>query len=193
MSRTWSNRQRYLKQWRGLGLVAIALLLVLLTNLWIMQSYRVEGTSMMPTLADGDHLVVWKAGRTWAGVFGQNYVPERGQIIVFKHPDNSSVLIKRVIGLPTEQIEIKNGRIVIYNRDYPAGFSPDIETGPGVIPPQNEDQIWPRLASDEVFVIGDNRIPNKSTDSRQLEGIKTEDIIGTLTVRILPLGTWRFF
>src|SRR5487761_1094023 len=114
------------------GVLLAALVLAWGLISFVFQSYEVDGPSMQTTLHNNDHLVVWKVARTWARITGHQYVPNRGDIIVFNEPGLADFgqsadkqLIKRVIGLPGERVVVKNGVLVIYNKAHPNGFQPD--------------------------------------------------------------------
>ena len=152
---------------------------------------------MNPTLWDNDRLLVWKAGISWGKLTGSQFVPKRGDIIVFKDPTGSSgdqdILIKRVIGLPNEQVTIRNNQITIYNSDNPDGFVPMLNIGHN-LPPFSDDGVYNRLGDDEIFVIGDNRLGGHSRDSRVFSSpVTTDSIIGTLMMRTSPLDEIDWF
>jgi signal peptidase I len=156
---------------------------------------------MESTLHDNDRLIVWKAPRSLARVTGNQYVPNRGDVIIFSEPglgnynepDGSKQLVKRVIGLPGERVVVKDGSIMVYNQEYPDGFNPDTTLAYGkehTFPVTTED-VDVTLAADELFVCGDNR-PD-SLDSRMFGPIKTDQIVGKLIMRILPLSQTKIF
>ncbi len=185
----------WVQKFRGVWLVGLTLLVILIVHVFVARPYQVDGRSMEPTLYAGDHLVVWKAGHIHAWLTGSQFVPGRGQIIVLAHPVDNTVIIKRVVGLPNEQVILRDGRIIIVNDDNPAGFEPDLGTSLTVSPPPVQDNgVYPRLADDEIFVIGDNRWPGQSSDSRSFsEMAKLDNIVGNLVVRILPLTRFDWF
>lgn len=177
-----------------IGTLIAAFLLVQFINLFLFQSYKVFGSSMYPTLEDGDRLIISKVGRSTARVLRNTYEPRRGEIIVFNDPHGSGMqLIKRVIGMPGERVVVADGKITVYNKEYPDGFNPDdaeygkrLPKGSG-----NIDVIVPR---GHLFVSGDNREGNNSLDSRNELGTLPEDlIVGTLSVRIFPFDRAEFF
>ena len=182
-------------------ILCMAPVIAVLLTLFVFQSYQVDGRSMETTLHDNDRLIVWKAPRTLARITGHQYVPNRGDVIIFSepglgnydNPDGSKQLVKRVIGLPGERVVVKDGSITVYNKDFPDGFKPDATLAYGkehTIPATAED-IDVTLASDELFVCGDNR-PD-SLDSRMFGPIKTNQVVGKLVVRILPLSQTKIF
>ena len=182
-------------------MLIMAPLLAIFLTLFVFQSYQVDGPSMETTLFNADRLIVWKAPRTFARISGHQYVPNRGDVIIFRESGlgtygdsaNSKQLVKRVIGLPGEHVTIKNGSITVYNQDHPSGFDPDktLPYGKERTMPETLDEIDVTLASNELFVCGDNR-PN-SLDSRMFGPIKTDQVVGKLVVRISPLSQAKLF
>jgi signal peptidase I len=168
---------------------------VLILHNFVFQAYHVLGTSMVPTLHETDYLIISKLGYTGTLIertLGQNkpYIPARGQIIVFHYPkDPTKVFVKRVIGLPGDHIVIKNGTVTIYNKQHPAGFSPDIKYEP--------KDATTLIDTDEtveqgnLFVMGDNRTPGGSYDSREWGELPSSYIIGNAVLRLLPLDQVR--
>lgn len=189
----------------ALSSVAILLtapLIAILLILFVFQSYQVDGPSMEQTLHNNDRLIVWKAARTWSNITGNQYVPNRGDVIIFNEPGlanyttspgENKQLIKRVLGLPGERVVVKDGVVTVYNQEHPDGFQPDatLAYGKQVSIPETNGDVDVTLASNELFMCGDNR-PN-SLDSRYFGPIKTSQIVGKLAVRILPLSKAKLF
>jgi len=183
-----------------LGILAVAGILAFLLISFVFRSYAVDGPSMETTLQNEDKLIIWKMPRTLARITGNQYVPGRGDIIIFDQTNLSACgqgderqLIKRVIGLPGEHIVVKDGSITVFNKEDPGGFSPD-QTLPynkdGHIP-LTTGNIDVTLGNDQLFVSGDNR-PN-SCDSRAFGPIQTDQVIGKLVVRLLPANHIKLF
>lgn len=170
-------------------------------NAFVFQSYYVEGTSMQPTLHDDDRLIVGKANQVLADLQGERFVPDRGDIVVLTSdladdtglPGERERLIKRVIGLPGERILIRGGTVTIFNNEHPGGFNPDAALGLQLEPTFSPNPISVRLGRDEVFVIGDNRGPGGSFDSRSFGPVKLERVKGSLWVRVFPLSHVKLF
>lgn len=169
-----------------------AIALAVLITLFGFQSYKVDGQSMENALINGDILIISKYPRTLARITGHPYIPARGDIVVFDEfitlsngsPSANKRLIKRVIGLPGERVVVRDQRITIYNQQYPNGFDPDALGKwhlPNVSTPNIVDVT---LAPNQLFVCGDNR--SNSTDSRVFGPIHANQIIGKLSLRILP-------
>ncbi|WP_322819081.1 signal peptidase I [Tepidiforma sp.] len=160
-------------------------------------NFQVDGNSMYPTLENGQFLIVNKLVYSEvdleklstflpfidAGSDPTRYVfhgPERGDIIVLRDPrDPSTDLIKRIIGLPGETIEIVNGKVYINDR---------LLEEPYITTPWNDTLPKILIPPDEYFVMGDNR--NNSLDSRSAQvGLVSKDlIIGKATLSYLPLS-----
>ena len=134
-------------------------------------------------------------GRIFADLFGTDYVPERGEIIVFESRLKDDKWIKRVVGLPGERVVIKNNQITIYNREFPQGFVFDAEFDPPLEDFPPDERVVDRIIGQgEAFVIGDNRLKGQSSDSRSALGnISLEDIDGSVLIRVVPLAEFRFF
>jgi len=153
----------------------IAAFIVLPFRLFIAQPFIVNGASMDPTFASGEYLIVDQIS------YHFNH-PSRGSVLIFKYPeDPSKYFIKRVIGLPSETVQIHNGNVTITNRDYPNGLLLD---EPYIEFPK-KDSIEVSLTDDEYFVMGDNRLG--SSDSRAWGPVKSEYLIGRPVVRLFPL------
>ncbi len=176
-----------------IAILLIAPLLALTITAYIFQSYEVDGPSMQTTLQNRDRLIIWKVSRTWARITHHDYIPKRGDVIVFVkkglYENNSTKekqLIKRVIALPGERITIKNGKITVYNAEHPDGFDPDKTLPYGSVISTTEGNIDKVVPAGEVFVCGDNRA--NSLDSRYFGPVESRDIVGKLIARILPLS-----
>ena len=203
-------------------LVSLALFVVcvvvgtILLNAYVFRSYNVVGVSMENTLHGNDRLIVNRLPVTWAHFLGQEYKPERGQIIVFANGPASGPLtcepqdeetrnryiIKRVIAFPGERVTVKDGVMKVYNDEYPDGFVYDEQWRGEVV--NGEATEGPKLETSgevditvpdgEVFVSGDNRVGEHSKDSRNgLGTIPYCRIIGPVALRIYPFNQIRLF
>lgn len=150
---------------------------------------------MQNTLHNNDKLVIWKVPRTWASITRHDYIPGRGDIIVFNESglsqygqDDDKQLIKRVIGLPGDRVVVKGGKITIYNKTRPSGFNPDktLPYGENGAIPYTSGDINVTLGPHQLFVCGDNR-PD-SLDSRIFGPINANQIVGKLVLRVFPIG-----
>jgi signal peptidase I len=172
-------------------------IIAIFINVFVMQSYRVDGESMETTLQNGDRLLVNKLSRTWSKITSHPYVPKRGEIIVFnlRSPElnfgENQQLIKRVIGLPGDRVIIRSSKITIYNTEHPSGFNPDNSGLYNLTIPKTDGTVDIMLKQTQIFVCGDNRI--NSEDSRFFGPLEVRDIVGKLSFRIMPLGKAEHF
>lgn len=182
-----------------LSILVTALLVALFIITFIFRSYQVDGPSMETTLQNNDKLIIWKVPRTWANITRNDYIPKRGDIIVFNEsglnqygPQESKQLIKRVIGLPGERVTLKDGNYTVYNNEYPGGFNPDktLPYGSKGLP-YTSGNVDVTLDEHQLFVSGDNR-PD-SLDSRSFGPINANQVVGKLVIRVFPLGSAEIF
>ena len=151
-------------------------LLTFLIITFIGQRTKVIGHSMMPTLSDGDNLIVDKISYRFRD-------PERFDIIVFPYQyEENTHYIKRIIGLPGETVQIIDAKIYINGEILEEDYGAEPIADPGLA----AEPIT--LGEDEYFVLGDNR--NHSTDSRFADVglIKRSDITGRAWIRIYPFN-----
>lgn len=176
-------------------LFVLAPLFALFMILFVFQSYVVDGSSMEPTLQNGNRVFILKLPKTIASLQGKTFIPARHEVIVFKKPsDPSTQLIKRVIGLPGDRVVVKDGQITVFNSQYPQGFNPDTNTeyGPNLEVTSGEADIT--VGANEIFVCGDNRTPGGSLDSRTGLGlVPVENIVGRLWIRYFPLSEFKVY
>lgn len=158
----------------------------------VVQNFRIDGISMEPNFHHGQFLIVnrfaycpglhleipplgVKLNKVWC--VNQ---PRRGDVIVFEYPlDTSRDFIKRVIALPGETVEVRNGQVFVDGRLLPEPFGPNPSArnfGPLRVPP------------DTVFVMGDNR--NNSSDSRTWGPLPINEIIGKAVISYWPPQLW---
>ena len=178
--------------------IACVIIGTIVINTFVFRSFNVVGPSMESTLYTGDRLVVNRLPVTWAQLQNKSYIPDRGQIIVFKNPQYSrgvedEYIVKRVIAFPGERVLLKGGHYTIFNTENPNGFNPDDANHgePGSPTSGEVDQIVP---GGELFVSGDHRQGSFSYDSRSgLGTIPFYDVIGPVTVRLFPFDKIRSF
>jgi signal peptidase I len=131
---------------------------------WIVNTatgrFRIEGFSMLPTLTEGEYVIINKLSYYLDD-------PERGDIIVLRFPnDRSRDFIKRVIGLPGDHVEVSGGQVTV---NGVALSEPYVNAAPAY------SGSW-QVPEDEYFVLGDNR--NNSSDSHNWAFLPRDDIIG---------------
>jgi signal peptidase I len=173
--------------WEIFKIAVIALAIVIPIRYFLFQPFLVKGESMSPNFEDGDYLIVDELSYRFKS-------PARGDIVVFNHTEKSisgfakSRLIKRIIGLPEETIEIKEGKITIYKdgqkqildeSDYLSLFL------------RTSGDISVTLNKGEYFVLGDNR--SFSKDSRVFGVLNEEEIIGKVFLRAWPINDIKKF
>lgn len=183
-----------------ISILLLAPVIAIFLTVFVFQSYQVDGPSMETTLQNNDRLVVWKLARTWSKITHHAYVPNRGDVIIFNEPEENldgvgsganKQLIKRVIGLPGDRIVVKEGSLTVYNNEHPDGFKPDKTMEYGKVIGDTSGDIDITLGSNQLFVCGDNR-PD-SLDSRVFGPITTDQVVGKLIMRILPLNNAKRF
>ena len=154
-----------------------ALLALVLISSFFVRISGVSGSSMYPTLKNNDRVLVR---------LSQSYQPERGDLIVVMAPNyDPEPLVKRVIALAGDVVEVEEGGIVFVNgEELTEGYVNEAYFGPG-------DREYPYTVPEGcVFVMGDNR--NHSADSRltMVGALKESDIIGKVFFRIWPIGSF---
>ncbi len=153
-----------------------ALLVALVVKIFLLQAFYIPSLSMSPTLDIQDRVLVNKVSYDMHNI-------NRGDVVVFKSPPTNQGgeikdLIKRVVGLPGETIETRNGRVVVDGVELEESYLP-AGIGPG---PPVERQVIPR---GHIFVMGDNR-PN-SKDSRSFGPIPETLVVGRAFVKVWPV------
>ena len=163
----------------GLFILAV-LLIAFIMSRYVVERVEVHNHSMEPTLESGDSVLIDKISYRFRD-------PKRFDIVVFKQKGMSDELIKRVIGLPHDTVQIVDGKIYVNDEE--------IEDIKGLDAPEYAGiaQVPVKLSVGEYFVIGDNR--EESIDSRYDEiGIVTSTrITGKMFLRILPLRKLKLF
>lgn len=151
--------------------VGLALILFVVINA-VSARVRVDGFSMMPTLQDGEFVLVNKLAYRMG-------LPTRGDIIVFRSTTTPDLdLIKRVIGLPGDQIKVQNGKVTVNDQIL---NEPYINAAPAY------NGEW-RVPSGYLFVLGDNR--NDSSDSHAWGFLPMQNVIGKAMLIYWPPPEW---
>jgi signal peptidase I len=159
-----------IRVWTRDLLIAVGLALVIIVFLY--QPVKVEGTSMAPLLSDQERIFINK--------FVYRFEPiQRGDVVVFWYPvDPSKSFIKRVVGLPGEKVEIRQGTVYVNDKVVPEPY----------VPPQYEDlsDFGPKtVPADSYFVMGDHRI--SSNDSRVFGPVASRFIYGRAVFAYWPV------
>lgn len=143
----------------------IIVVVVVLIRTFIITPVRVEGSSMKETLSNGDVLLLYKLGKY-----------NRYDVVVLNELADDEIIIKRIIGMPNETVEIKDNKIYVNDEviedKYAYGETSDF------------DKI--KLGADEYFLLGDNRLISK--DSRYFGAVNKKDIMGKTIFRIYPFN-----
>lgn len=203
MQLSFLQRHPFLKDVLGIAIFIVCVLIgTIVINTFIFRTFNVLGPSMEDTLHTGDRLIVDRLPVTWAQLQNKSYVPERGQIIVFKNPRYSlgtpdEFIVKRVIAFPGERVTVHDGILTVYNAQYPAGFHPDDaqKNDQGSHPGSySSGEVDTTVTDGSLFVAGDHRIGDFSFDSRSGLGlIPYYDVVGPVSLRIWPFNLIRGF
>jgi len=171
---TW---RRELRDWTTA--LVVAFVIVFLLRMFVFQLSTVHMHSMEPTLYEREWLFVNKIPYE----FGQ---PQRGDVVIFKDPregeENKDLLVKRVIGIPGDRIEIRGGQLYLNGEltvePYTDAAIEDGDFGPA------------QVSEEHYFVMGDNRHRGGSADSRIFKEIPEEIIKGRADLIIWPIVRW---
>lgn len=156
--------------------IIIVGLLAFVIRTFLVQPFIVEGESMSPKFHTNDYLIVDKISYRFSA-------PKRGDIIVFKYPNDTSVnYVKRVIGLPGDRVEITGGHVTVNSKQLQESY---ISSSVVTQMLNGRSQEGFNVPADNYFVLGDNR-PN-SSDSREWGFMPKPDLIGRVAVELLPI------
>ena len=159
-----------------LFVIVIAIVLALLLRNFVISTTHVEGNSMNPTIEQGDRIFVNRMG-----IFKNKL--KRGNIIELHAPDKSGRdYIKRIVALPGDTVELKNNKVYVNNKQLNENYTSSQTT----LVSGNETK-W-ELGEDEYFVLGDNRLPRASNDSRIFGPIKKKARVGRAFLRDFPFN-----
>ena len=158
--------------WEFLHDLSVAVLFCFFLIAFVAQAFRVQGTSMEPLLLDGERIVVNK--------FIYRFQPiERGDVVVFWYPRDPSVsFIKRVVGLPGDQVELREGRLLVNGMPVREEYLPESFRDGDDFPPTEVRKGY-------YFVLGDHR--RSSNDSRSWGEVPEKYIYGRAVFRFWPL------
>lgn len=169
MNARWKN----LFEW--VQVLAFALILSFVVRTFLLDNRIVPSGSMLPTIQLQDRLIVDKLLFKFSEI-------KRGNIVVFRAPPNSGEkddLVKRVIGLPGEEIQVKNGKVLVNGVALEENYlleKPNYQYDPVTVP------------ADSYFVLGDNR--RSSNDSHIWGFLSKQNILGKVWIRYWPLSTF---
>ena len=180
-----SSRTRSIVEW--VVVIGAALFVALLIKAFLVQAFYIPSESMVPTLKIGDRVLVNKLSYDLHDV-------NRGDLVVFERPpgetdESVKDQIKRVVGLPGDQIVIKDNSVYINGTQLDEGYLPE-----GTLTQQGRltcaDATPCVVPDDSIWVMGDNR--EHSYDSRYFGPIEQDTIVGRAFLRIWPLGSIGF-
>jgi len=171
------KEQRALPTWRAAGreLIETVLLTIIVFLLIrsVVRNYKVDGYSMEPTLDNGQYLLVNKAAYWFGG-------PHEGDIVIMRYPlDPKTYYVKRVIGLPGDTVEIRQGKVLVNDDPLEETYissPPAYSMAKQVVRPQ------------DYFVLGDNR--NNSSDSHVWGMLPAADVVGKAFISYWPPKRW---
>jgi signal peptidase I len=187
------RRRSFIAELPGLLLTALVIAVVIKT--FLLQPFWIPSESMLPTIEVNDRVMVNKLAYRWGE-------PQRGDVVVFRDPREEQIeesipeavirsvleavgirtrgdedLIKRVVGLPGETIEVRDNHVMVNGTPIEETYLPEV-----FMP----DEPPITVGSDEVFVMGDNR--DASFDSRRFGAIPLDDLVGEAFVTIWPIS-----
>ena len=163
--------------WEVAKIVILAFAIVIPIRYFLFQPFVIQGSSMEPNFHEADYLIVDELSYRFRN-------PERGEVVVFKYPlDTTKRFIKRVIGLPGEIVEIRNGDVIITST---IGQAVTL-TEPYIPTNLKAPDMNPyKLGEGQYFVLGDNR--PYSSDSQDWGELPAKNIIGKVELRLWPLN-----
>ena len=173
MSKPFKKKSLWKELWEYVKMILFVVIVVLIVDNFLLINAVIPSESMEETIMTGDRIF----GNRLAYLFEE---PERFDIVIFKYPDDESQrFIKRVIGLPGETVEIREGKVYIDGSETPLDDSFTPETPVGDYGPYTVPEGC-------YFMLGDNR--NNSKDSRMWDNpyVKKEKILGKAVLRYFP-------
>lgn len=175
----------FLFVWEITKVVCISLAIILPVRYYLIQPFYVKGASMEPNFHDHEYLIIDEISYRFNS-------PIRGQVIVFRYPRNpQEYFIKRIIGLPGEQVQIKDGQVIIFNDSHPEGLVLKEKYLPADLATFDTNSEKVTVGRDEYFVLGDNRSASK--DSRSFGVLSRSFITGKVLFRGWPLNEITVF
>ncbi|MFH1286392.1 MAG: signal peptidase I [Candidatus Magasanikbacteria bacterium] len=162
-------------------IVILAGITIGLVRYILFKPFYVKGQSMEPAFYEHEYLIVDELTYRFRE-------PERGEVVVFKSSSfDGDYLLKRVIAVPGERVNLSDNKIVIYNLDHPQGIVLD-ET---YLTENTAGSVMYTLGPDQYFLLGDNR--DSSYDSRRFGPVDRDTIIGKVFFRGWPIGKFGLF
>lgn len=172
----WLEIKEFLKDTLKIVIFVVVILFIIQ---YVFSVTKVVGNSMYPTLKDEELFILSKFNYRFTDV-------KRGDIISLKYA-NTKYLIKRVIGLPGENVYIKDSTLFINNEKFEESYiSKELEYDDFYL----KDLGYDKIPEGMYLVLGDNRVD--SLDSREIGLISKKDIIGKIAIRFWPLNRFKF-
>lgn len=162
--------------------IVLAFIIFILVDTFVMQPHVIRGDSMLPNFHTGERIFTEKISYRF-------HDPQRGDVVVFRYPlAPINDYIKRIIGLPGEELEIKDGKITVFNSQHPQGFllnepylaAGTVTQGKAAIP----DGVKFKVPEGQYLVMGDNR--SESSDSREWGPVPKANLVGRVFLRYWP-------
>jgi signal peptidase I len=149
------------------GLTILCVATYYVVSRFVATAVLVQGRSMMPTLRDGDRLILNRLSylRT---------APQRGDLVVVKDPGHNDYAVKRIVGMPQETIYFKKGEVMLNGKHL---VEPYLASGTQTFLPDSREKLL-MLGKDQYFVLGDNR--GNSEDSRYYGALHRSQIVGSI-------------
>lgn len=173
--------------WEWIKALGIAVIIAVVIRSFIFTNYIVEGISMMPTLQNGNRLIVSK-------ISYEISKPHRFDVVIF-HATPTQDYVKRVIGLPGDTIAYKNDVLYVngnpVKEPYLNKYKSQLPKGENLTPDFTLKQLFnvSKVPPGKIFVMGDNR--QHSTDSRVFGFVDESKIVGKVDLRYYPFSEFR--
>lgn len=155
--------------------IVMTVIVTFIIKMFILDTAEVKGVSMNPTLANNDRLIISRIETFFRD-------PKRFEIVIFHSPFENATYVKRIIGLPGDSVEIREGKV------YVNGSMIDEKYIGSNITTLTVDSVRWEIPEGQYFVMGDNRKPNESVDSRYFGPVDRKEIEGYAMFRYFPFN-----
>jgi signal peptidase I len=169
-------RERFARSiWSTISSLIVVAAIAIIISTMLLPVLKVTGTSMTPTLQNDEVLICNKLAE-----------PERGDVIAFYY--NNKVLLKRLIGLPGDKIDIaEDGTVIVNDAELVEPYVSEIAIG------ECDVEFPYQVPENRYFVLGDHRAVSIDSRSTSVGCIAEENIIGKVMVRVLPVKKFGMF
>lgn len=168
-----SNKVLEVLEWARL--LFFGFLLAFVLRSFVLEFVRVDGPSMLETLQNNEFVMVTKSDYTF------DY-PDRGTVIICKYPNRDDLIVKRLIGLPGDTVEIKNQRLYVNDILIEEEYIEHLPT---------KDFVKTTVPHGMVFVMGDNRAQSHDSRADDVGPLPKSYIVGRVRFVVWPLSDWR--